>query len=141
LLDRQVAGLCALEDFVHVAGGAAEIVTERCRIRHQSACLHVLGITGDGRDFQLSDAISDHLTQSVYYTAFSHHVGVCADSSAALESRLDICGVLQPDWGDAHSQARGSILDCLRFRNVAHISGLNKQDDVRNSRKRLFKQL
>src|SRR5438094_7546792 len=50
LLDGQVAGLGALEDLVHVDGGAPPLVAQTGPIGHQAARLHVLRDGADRRE-------------------------------------------------------------------------------------------
>src|SRR5262250_1107709 len=50
LLDRQVAGLRALENLVHVDGGAPPLVAHTGSIGHQAARLNVLSDSADRRE-------------------------------------------------------------------------------------------
>jgi hypothetical protein len=54
------------------------------------------------------------------------------------ESRLDVGGLPQCDWGNAQLQTRRRDFEFLRLRNACDVSRVEQHDNVADLRKRLL---
>src|SRR4029453_6954233 len=78
LLDRQVGGVCALEDFVHVGRGAAIQVAKARSIRYETPEVNELPRVEHRGQPMLSGKIDDALSLSEEHRARKHEEGLGA---------------------------------------------------------------
>src|SRR5215831_237071 len=92
LFDRQIGGLCSLQDFVHVSGGAAVEIGQIHAVEHETASLHVLWSRVNCRE-----PILTHILQNTCYLSIEDGAPKYDESFSTLvacgpECSLDILG-------------------------------------------------
>src|SRR5262245_28772055 len=90
LLDRQVAGLGAFEDLIHIRRGAAEKIGKVLAVAHQPARHHVFPLPEHRRqpicqrEFGNSPTLSEENSVARYYERLHPRLGECSECTLGL---------------------------------------------------------
>src|SRR5262249_10089101 len=113
LLDGQIAGLRALEDFVHVGGGTPKEIAEIRAVAHEAASLHMVSPREKRRQPIPQSQLGDSLSRSHVGAEAEHDNGLGVLASHCRKSAVEVCSGSRYYGPQLQLERAGGLPQCV----------------------------